>query len=501
MSQDRNATDAVITPVVANALEQTQIGRFHTKGGHGFAAEEANALADRALGRKVKMVGGTHAANGADRIVDGLQIQTKYCQTPRLTIGDAFDSQTGFYRYNGQSLEVPRDQYDECVRLMKEKIRNGRVPDITDPGEAERLVKKGEVTYKQARNIARVGTVDSIVFDAKTQAVTSSYVFAISFGIQFARSKWSGERTPEAVRAAVESGIVSGASSTITGIVAAQVLRTRVAALGAAHARDGMRVVASTAAGRKAIQSIAQASLGRAVYGAAAVNHVAKLLRSNVITSTVIVALTATPDFYRAAIARSISWRQFSKNLVTVASGVAGGVGGWVGGAALGSVVPVIGTAAGGVVGGILGALGGGWFGSAGAKAVTDRLAEDDAQQMLRFIQEVVEELAIDYLLCEVEIKELIENVKKKIDAAWLRSMYQAGKGADPDAARRAFAHDELDEACLTIVKKRERVSLPAPEQVQAEIEELADAVLKAESSADRDDNDRIHATAQPNGS
>lgn len=246
MSQERKSQDAFIAPVVANPLEQTQIGRFHTKGGHGFAAEEANALADRALGRQVEMVGGNHALNGADRIVDGVKIQTKYCQTPRLTIGDAFDSQTGFYRYNGQSLEVPSDQYDECVRLMKEKILNGRVPDITDPREAERLVRKGEVTYKQARNIARSGTVDSILFDAKTQAVTCSYVFAISFGIQFARCKWSGERTPEAVRAAVESGIVSGASSTMTGIVAAQVLRTRVAALGAAQARDWMRAAAST---------------------------------------------------------------------------------------------------------------------------------------------------------------------------------------------------------------------------------------------------------------
>lgn len=238
------------------------------------------------------------------------------------------------------------------------------------------------------------------------------------------------------------------------------------------------------------------------MYGAAAVNHVAKLLRSNVITSTVVVALTATPDFYRAAIARSISWRQFSKNLVTAASGVAGGVGGWMGGAAagaaLGSVVPVIGTAAGGVVGGIMGAVAGGWLGSAGTKAVTDWLAEDDAQRMLRLVQEVVEELAFDYLLCEAEIKELIENMKKTVAPAWLRSMYQAGTGANPDAARRAFARDQFDVVCLAITEKRQRVALPAPEQVQAEIEELADEVLEAESSTEADgDGRKVEPTTQ----
>jgi hypothetical protein len=480
--------DAFIAPGVANALENTQIGRFHTKGGHGFAAEEANALADRWLGREVEMLGGNHAANGADRCVDDVLIQTKYCQTPRLTIGDAFDPKTGAYRYAGQSLEVPSDQYDECVRLMKEKIVKGYVPGVIDPQEAESLVKKGEVTYRQARNIARSGTIDSLLFDAQSQAVTSSYVFAISFAVQFARCKWNGEKTPDAVRSAVRSGIISSATSMITGIVAAQVLRTRIAALGAVTARDGVRVIASTTAGRKAIHGIAQASLGRAVYGAAAVNHVAKLLRSNFITSTIVVAVTTTPDFYRAAIARSISWPQFSKNLVVTVTGVGTGVGGWMAGAtagaALGTVVPIVGTAAGGFLGGILGAVAGGWLGSAGAKVAMDQLVEDDAKRMLQFVEAVIEELAVDHLLSETEIGELIESVRKKIELAWLRSMYRAGTGPDHDSARRAFAYGAFDEVCLEITTKREKVALPALQEVRAQINELAREVLNIDAAS-----------------
>ena len=30
-------------------------------------------------------------------------------------------------------LENPKEQYDECVRLMADKIRSGQVPGITDP--------------------------------------------------------------------------------------------------------------------------------------------------------------------------------------------------------------------------------------------------------------------------------------------------------------------------------------------------------------------------------
>jgi hypothetical protein len=492
MNEDQVKPETVVAPAVANALENTQVGRFHTLGGHGFAAEEVNALADRFHGRKVEMVGGNHAANGPDRIVNGVPIQTKYCQTPGLTIGDAFDPKTGEYRYAGQALEVPSDQYDECVRLMKEKIANGHVPNMVDPQEAESLVKKGEVTYKQARNIARAGTIDSLLFDVKSQAVTSSYVFAIGFAVQFARSKWNGERTPDAVKSALASGIVSGTTSMITGIVASQVLRTRVAAMGWVTARNGMRVVASTSAGRKGIQCIARASLGRAVYGAAAVNHVAKLLRSNVITSTIVVAVTATPDYYRAAIARNISWQQFSKNLAVTVTGVTTGVAGWVAGAgagaAVGSVVPIVGTAIGGVIGGFAGALAGGWLGSAGAKAVMDCLVEDDAKRMLRVVESVVEVLAMDYLLSEAEIKDLVEKVKVIVTPAWLRSMYQAATGSDPDAGQRAFADDGFDAVCLEIAKKREKVVLPDPEEVQAQIDALAEEALKAEDGSP--DND-----------
>jgi hypothetical protein len=63
-----------------------------------------------------------------------------------------------------------------------------------------------------------------------------------------------------------------------------------------------VRSIASTDLGKNLVQYIAAGSLGRAVYGAAAVNHVAKLLRSNAITSAVSLAVATAPDAYRAAI-------------------------------------------------------------------------------------------------------------------------------------------------------------------------------------------------------
>lgn len=55
--------------------------KFHARQGHGFAAERANNLFDQITGHDAKIVGDDNIKNGADRIVDGIEIQSKYCAT------------------------------------------------------------------------------------------------------------------------------------------------------------------------------------------------------------------------------------------------------------------------------------------------------------------------------------------------------------------------------------------------------------------------------------
>jgi hypothetical protein len=485
MKEDKRGTEPYVAPEIARGLEQTQISKYHVKGGTGFAAEDANAFADRIRLKQVEVTGTSYEKNGADRVVDDVPIQTKYFPSASVTVENAFDRASGQFRYEGQLLEVPKDQYDECVRIMREKISQGKVPGITDPGDAEKIVKKGDVAYKQARNIARAGNIDSILFDAKTQSITTGYVFAVTFAVHFARRKWEGDKNEDAITSAIQSAIAAGGTTLITGIIAAQVLRTRVAALGVVAARNGVRAISSTSIGKKAIERIARASLGKAVYGAAAINHVSRLLRSNVITSTIATAVTSTPDFCRAAFAKSISWPQFTKNLLVNAGGVAAGSGGWMGGAAagaaIGSAVPVIGTAAGGVIGGIIGALGGGWLGTTTAKGVMDALIEDDAKRMVELLQLALEELAGDYMLSESEIEKFSQTIKATVNPKWLRSMYQAGSDNNSDQDRQAFAYNAFDDTCLSIVQHRPVVLLPAPEQVMEQINKLSDEVAQIE--------------------
>lgn len=45
-------------------------------------------------------------------------------------------------------IEVPSDKYDDAVRAMKSRIERGEVPGVSNPNEAENIVRKGSFTYE-----------------------------------------------------------------------------------------------------------------------------------------------------------------------------------------------------------------------------------------------------------------------------------------------------------------------------------------------------------------
>ena len=451
-------------------LEQTRILRFPLPGGHGFAAEDANNLNDKLRGKIAEVIGMSNELNGPDRVVDGVFVQSKYYRSASETIAAAFDSSSGDFRYKGQVLEVPKDQWEDCVKFMRKRIEQGKVPGKKNPAAAKKIVRQGSVTYEQAKNIARAGNIDSLVFDAKTQVVTSLSVFPISFAVTFAHSRWRGESVKDATMAALGCAVLSGSTMILTGVVSAQLLRTGIGAFGATSVRNSVQAISRTPAGKEVAQKIATVSLGKPVAGAAAVNHVSRLLRTNAITAAVAAVVTSTPDFYRAAFKRSISWQQFAKNTAINATGVATGAAGWIGGAAggaaIGSVFPGPGTVAGGLIGGIAGSLGAGIGGTSAAKFLADKFVKDDSERLIARLQADIEQLASKYMLTEDELEYVITKIDQTINPKWLRRMF---KQKDPSI----FLRVEFEHLFKAIVRKRPRVSLPSVEQLERTVDEI----------------------------
>ncbi len=412
-----------------------------------------------------------------------MRVQSNYCQSASATIAAAFHARSGKYRYLGQILEVPKDQYEACVQQMRDRIARGQIPGVADPEAAAALIKQGAVTYVQARNIARAGNVDSLVFDAKTQQVTAMDASAVSSVITYAQDRHGGTSSPDALRAAFRAALDSGSNTLIASLVSAQwlrplvgiqLLRPKTAAIGAAAMRNGVRALWRTLnaeGGREVVQRIAVVFKANSIAtsGAGAFRHVSRLLRSNAITAVVTTVVTSIPDFYRAAFVGCISWQQFAKNTTVNAAAVVGGIGGWMGGTALGvaagNAVPFISTSVGSIIGGIAGGLAGGTGAQFATKALADKVVKDDSKDLIAAMEDEVQLLAIEYMLTESEVEQIAAEVGKTVNPKWLQSMYKETNKSADDHARRRFVRTEFEPKFAAIIQKRPKIMSPSVEE------------------------------------
>lgn len=359
--------------------------------GHGIAAERANDLIDKVLGKDALLLGDDNAKNGADRLVNGQAIQTKYCATGGKSISECFDKGKFRYVVNGQpmQIEVPKDQYDQAVQSMRDRIQRGELSDlgITNPKQAEQIVRKGNVSYKTAQRIAKAGTIEGVTYDAAKGMVTGLQTFGVSATFSFATAIWRGENADEALEHALKDGTAIFGRHVMQHVLTQQVGRTAIEK----SLRPATDYVVKNILGSKTSAQIVNtffrsASQG-SIHGAAALNNLSKLMRGNIVTMAITTAVLSAGSIYDIINGR-ISGSQLFKNIGTTGASV----GGAAIGATMGSVVPVVGTFIGGLVGGIIG-------GKVSKKAL-DAVIDDDSlgtmEELKRIFVENIEELQLD---------------------------------------------------------------------------------------------------------
>lgn len=355
-------TSSVLSTRATESTQWRQYRCGNRPTGHGYAAEDANALADRLRGHRVEKTGWNNESDGPDRIVDGVKVQTKYCQSARASVNSAFDKQTGKYRYPNQQLEVPKDQYDEAVKLMEEKIRDGKVDGVTDPARAKDLVRKGYYTYDQAAKITKAGNLESIKFDIRNQAGASATAGAISGVITYASARHDGATAGQALKMSGAQAGKTACKTMGTGVATQQFLRTGAGRTTTAAlqktANKAIDAAMRSNVGRTVVEKTAEGIGKRAVTGAAARNILSRTASTNAITASAAFVVSAIPDTVKLCRGQ-ISGKEFGERTACNGAGAIGGTGGAWAGAAIGSCIcPGIGTAVGGFIGGIIGGVG-----------------------------------------------------------------------------------------------------------------------------------------------
>ncbi len=436
---ENSAITAVNTINAEGTMFNAAYGADQTKTGHGIYAEEAGAKLDILSGEKSTVVGRDNAKNGPDKIVNAAPVQCKYYKTANASVNACFKKdasgvkQFRYFDLNGNpmKIEVPSDQYSQAIEYMKRRIIDGQVPGVTDPNAAYDIIRKGKITYNQALNLARAGTVESLTFDAATGAITCLSALGISSLVTFAQVYWSTKDFKKAAKYAIFTGLQVYGLSFAGGVIASQISRTAVA--------DSLRPLATNIVNNmnpKTVQEIINAFRAlagkKAIYGVAAQKSFAKFLGANAITEGVFFIVFSVPDIYKLFNGK-ISGAQYVKNMLSLVGSFIGSIGISIGtGALLGkSFGGEINKNAGAVIGLAAGAVGGLVVGTS-VKVVGNLIHEDDAVITTRMFNAIMINLMIEYMLSEKEQNMLIvlldndEKGLKKLQQNLLKSTAQA---------------------------------------------------------------------------
>lgn len=446
--------------------------KFRARQGHGFAAERVEHLYDKLTGHDAKILGDDNIKNGADRIVDGTLIQSKCCRTGRACINECYDKNGNFrYLMDGKpmKIEVPSDKFDGAVKALEEKIRDGNVPGVTNPAEAKNIVKKGHFTYNQIKNIAKAGTIESITYDSVNGVITSTSSFGITATMTLATSIWNGEDVETALRTATYSGLKVGGTAFVTTVMSSQLSKA-----GLNSTLVGSSEVIVSFMGPKASAVLINAfRTGKPIYGAAAMKSAAKLLRSNAITAGVTVIVLSSTDVINIFRGR-ISGKQLFKNFTSTISTVGGGTGGWIAGAAAGSaILPGVGT----VIGGLIGSVTGGTVAGKVNDAVVGNFIEDDADEMVKIIQDEFMILAEDYLLNQKEAEKSIDKLSEQLDGTLLKDMFASDN-------REEFARSILVPIVENEIKKRKHIGTVSDEVMLDSLKMVLEEISEEDNSS-----------------
>ena len=445
--------------------------KFNLPTGFGFAAERGNNLIDRLHGINASVVGDNNAANGPDRRIinrDGsiTWIQDKYCSNAYDSVNTAFDNKTGLYRYvdgDGKPmvLEVPKEQFDDAVNYMREKIKQGKVPGITDPDEASKLVRKGNLTFEQAHNIAEAGNVDSLKYDAANGIITASCAAGISFVIDFTCCMLNGAEVEDAIKNAGLNGLKSGGVVFATYVVSSQLAKT-----GLSNALVPTAEAIAKALGEEVCEAIVLKT-GVQTAGMSSTKAAAQIIAKEMIVDGVLLVVLTGVDvveLFRGRISKEELLKNLTVTIISIAAGTAGGYGG----AVLGTLIA---SGAGTVIGMAVGAMLAGSLSALGAEALIAPYYESDAEEMFNIISEEFTKLCGAYLISEEEGTHIVEALKGKLVGDVLKDMYASDN-------RNQFARDLMEPLFVEEVKQRPMIITPTEEELRYEMKKALQGVV-----------------------
>lgn len=422
--------------------------------GAGYAAEYGNITIDRLLGKNVvneaqnlDPITGRQVKDGADRIVNGVEIQTKYCKEFSTFYADTFPEGRIRYRSIGgkpMKLEVPRDKYLEYCNKLQQKIDAGDIEGLPKGTRAKDILKKGYHTYNGSKNIVDSGTVESLLTDA-ANGIKCAFPYAtVSFAIAFATAVWNGEEVEHAFESASSVAMKGILGSSIRYSIALQATRSQIDILGLGVKMENPMM---TRIVEPLVEDIKNSELAGTELGKTL--GLQNITEKEFVSGTITVVTVFGPDIYKF-FSGKISIKQLFKNSAVGAATIGGAKAGGELGAKIGNaILPGVGMTIGGVVGSIVAAASAGML----AKSILNEFIEDDAIKMFIIFKEEFLDIVTLSGLNKEEFHQIAEMTFLNEDfSEVLQTMFSMEDS-------RLFAQNYVNECVVRIMKGRKTIT------------------------------------------
>lgn len=311
-------------------------GYMNGRQGHGYAAEYGNNTIDRFLGRRVVNEAqnldssGRQMKDGADRIVNGMPIQTKYINSSSGFIDAVVNDGHLRYMQNGKpiKLEVPRDKYDSCANALQRKIDKGEIAEIAPGSNARDYTIKGHLTLDQSYMVKQALTVQGMAIDTLNAFNLGKDTAVANFIVHFAIETWNGKNAEDAFQASLQAGGKELGHSVLVNVLVQQLSRKEFANLFMRNYVDGVKAgykginnpvykLSDYVAGKVKKSELANTEIGKCL-------GLDKVDAYKVINATAVVCVTYGPDIIKAIEGR-ISGKQLFKNSVVATASLGAG--------------------------------------------------------------------------------------------------------------------------------------------------------------------------------
>jgi len=211
----------------------------------------------------------------------------------------------------------------------------------------------------------------------------------------------------------------------------------------------------------------------KAISGAAAAKQLAKMLRSNIVTSAITFAAFSVPDTYKF-FSRKISSAQYNKNMLSLIGTMASAGGGTIASAVItAKVCAVTGTVLAPGVGtsiGIASGFVGGMIGGTAIKLVGDAIREDDSVITSRMFNGIFVNMTYEYLLQEAELDVIIEELNN-IKPREFRKLFSKTHASE---YQEKIISDFLRNYFETVIRRRVSINMPSADDIVQMLEDFS---------------------------